>query len=314
MTGGITVIIPARGNGASIGACVESVLACACAEKEVIIIDDGLSQQSRSVLDTFGSRITVLASGGRGPSYARNLAASKTQAAYLAFTDSDCVVDANWLTALEHGFRMRPDAASVGGIQEPARDAGRFERDVLGFMRKAGFVAEYARCPREAAVLEEVEHNASCNVMYKREVFLKEGGFREGLWPGEDVDLDYRLRQHKNVLVCTSAAVVYHDKPRTYEQFRKMMFSYGRAQGELVRIHSRVFRKIQMLPLVVLVVGAALFVRPVFGVLVCLLLAATLAAHVRSRALFVLALNAFLFWNTGFFVGLVRGFLPEVRE
>jgi GT2 family glycosyltransferase len=312
--GRVCVIIPSKGRAQRLAACIASVLASDYGDKEVLVVDDGLCAETLAGLRDFRDRITVFGSNGRGPSYARNLAASKTTAQYLAFTDSDCVVDAHWLSALVEGFRRRPDAVSVGGIQEVCADASTFETEVFAFMRKAHFVADYARCPADQAMLMEVDHNASCNVMYKREVFLKEGGFREGLWPGEDVDLDYRLRKNNQVLLCTRAAVVYHDKPETLARFRRMMYSYGRAQGELVRLHAGIFRKIQIVPLIVLLLCGVVFARPVLGLSVWLLLGVTAAAYLRSRVVSVLALNALVCWNAGFLIGVIRGMYPSNPE
>lgn len=303
----ICVIIPARGPAPTLSRCVASVLDCDYPDKEVIVIDDGISLKTLATLEAFHDRITIVHSGGRGPSHARNVAASKTRAAYLAFTDSDCIVDPRWLTALMDGFTRRPDAVSVGGIQEVSREAGAFEKAVFAFMRAVHFVADYARCPADQANLIEVEHNASCNVMYKRDVFLQEKGFREGLWPGEDVDLDYRLKEKDRVILFTASAVVYHEKPKTLGRFIKMMFAYGRAQGELVRIHGRLFRKIQLVPLVAFSVSAVLFMRPAAGLFLCAIAVAGVVLYMRSVIKSFLALNAFVSWNAGFLVGILRG-------
>ncbi len=173
-----------------------------------------------------------------------------TDVEFLAFTDSDCIVDKNWLTELLKGFREYPEAVSCGGAQKLPEDATNFEKKVFLFMKKAGFFSEYARQAKDANITE-VNHNASCCVMYKREVFLKEGGFLEGLWPGEDVELDYRLREKGYKLLFNPRAVIYHYRSKSLKSFLKMMDRYGRAQGYLVRKYG-IFRKIQLVPFLVL--------------------------------------------------------------
>lgn len=89
--------------------------------------------------------------------------------------------------------------------------------------------------------------------MYRRDIFLQEGEFLEGLWPEEDVELDYRIRKKGYKIVFNPRAVVYHYRPKTLRSFLKMMHRYGHAQGFLVRRYG-IFRKIQILPFVNLLI------------------------------------------------------------
>ena len=93
----------------------------------------------------------------------------------------------------------------------------------------------------------EVDHNASCNVAYIRHAFREAGGFAEGLWPGEDVDLDFRLRRIGYTCHYAPEAWVEHHRPGTTAWFAAMMRRYGQAQRELVNRHGR-FRPLHYLP------------------------------------------------------------------
>ena len=108
----------------------------------------------------------------------------------------------------------------------------------------------------------EVNHNASCNVLYKREPFINEGGFWESLWPGEDVELDYRMRKKGYKLVFNPKGMVFHYRAENFKSFSKMMFRYGRAQGILVKKYG-FFRKIHLLPFFVLFI-IILFILSIF--------------------------------------------------
>lgn len=60
--------------------------------------------------------------------------------------------------------------------------------------------------------------------MYKRDTFLECGGFLDELWPGEDVELDYRLKKKGYHLICNPGAVVYHYRPKKLAVFLAMMY------------------------------------------------------------------------------------------
>ena len=186
----ICVIVPMRGYSDYLEKTVKSLIEIDYHDYDIIYVDDGLDEAAIAILKLYPDKIRIIKCDGRGPSYARNLGAENTDAEYVAFTDSDCIVDKNWLKELMKGFEEAPDAVSCGGVQDIPSDATDFEKTAFLFMRKIGFVTDYMRTGA-GLEMKMVKHNASCNVMYKRNVFLQEGGFFEGLWPGEDVEFDY---------------------------------------------------------------------------------------------------------------------------
>ena len=171
-------------------------------------------------------------------------------------------------------------------------------------MRESRFFTDYSR--RGKGGMLEVRHNPSYNVMYRKNIFLKEGGFLEGLWPGEDVELDRRLKMKGYRLFWSPDALVYHYKPQDTASFRKMMSRYGWAQGFLVRKYGP-FRRIHFLPFIILGglfwFGLAAFQRPFFILplgLICgaAFLFAVCGCDFKS---FGFLINALFCWHWGFF-------------
>jgi len=245
----VSIIIPAKNAESTIRKCLNSILRVDYHSYELIVIDDGSTDNTSKILSEYKD-IKTITTGGIGPSKARNTAAKEAKGEYLAFTDADCVVDVNWLNELLSGFKIFPDAAACGGRQELPQDASDFEKNVFIFMKKTGFITEYMRKTDENATIE-VNHNPSCNAIYSKSVFLRENGFLENLWPGEDVELDYRLRKKRYKLVFNPKAIVFHYRPKNMSEFSKMMFRYGNAQGFLVKKYG-IFRMIHFAPLVLL--------------------------------------------------------------
>ena len=299
----IAVVVPAKERQEYIHQCISSILALDYPNFEVIVVDDGLEKTTLDILDKFKHRLKVLQSHSGGPSLARNLATKNTDAEYIAFTDSDCIADKDWLKELSKGFREFPQAAACGGIQKLPQDAADFEKNVFLFMQKAGFISDYIRRAKNEEILE-VGHNPSCNVMYKREVFLREEGFLEGLWPGEDVEFDYRLKKKGYKLCLNPKAIVYHYKPKTLKSFLKMMYRYGCAQGFLVRKYG-FFRKIHFMPLLGLIIFfVLLFYKSLQLILVIGLLLLILFFKFNLYLSFLSTLG-FISWNIGFLKGIV---------
>jgi len=180
-----------------------------------------------------------------GASAARNLALKQARGAFIAFTDADCVVESEWLDKLLAGFTGDSRIGGSGGNQMSPQDDTDFGKLVTQFMKSVGFVIDYMKGEHIRVIL--TDHNASCNALYKKEVFEAVGGFCEGLWPGEDVDFDYRVRKAGFLLTYTPEAVVYHYRPSTTKGFIRMMYNYGRVQALLIRKYG-FFRRLHAAP------------------------------------------------------------------
>lgn len=309
----VCVIVPAKGSADKIDKCVESILNTGCQHPDIIIVDDGIDTSALGKLGRFTNKIMVLKNDSCGPSHARNMAAQNTDAEFIAFTDSDCVVDGNWLNELMMGFRKFPEIAACGGAQRIPEDASPFEKSVFLFMKKCGFICDYTRAERDS-IIREVNHNPSCNVMYRREIFLREKGFLEELWPGEDVEFDYRLKKKGYKLVFNPKAIIYHYRPKSMKGFWRMMYRYGFAQGFLVKKYG-IFRKIHYMPILLIIVTALLFFGIFLGINFYRLSLSALAAGfllafiylgctLNVFALFLLTAAA---WHLGFFYGILGG-------
>ncbi len=304
----VCVIIPLKGVMEKFNKCIDSVMNLDYPDLEIVVVDDGIGESTLTLLDKFKGKIKVLQSNSCGPSFARNLASRSTDAGLIAFTDSDCIVDKDWVSELAKALEKDPQAAGCGGKQDIPDDATGFEKKVFLFMKMAGFISDYVRKSKDTDTIE-VNHNPSCNLMYKREIFLEEGGFLEGLWPGEDVELDFRLRKKGYKLLFNPRAVVYHYKPKNFKSFLKMMYRYGLAQGFLARKYG-VFRRTQMIPglnlffllvfLFFISYDKALALWFVSGILILAFL------YFLDFPVLVIALGANLFWNLGFIRGWIR--------
>lgn len=304
----IAVIIPAKGQSPELLRCIESIFSLDYPNFELMVIDDGLEKDLTKKLEELSrlGKLRFLKSNGQGPSFARNLAALHTDAEFVAFTDSDCIVDKYWLKQLKRGFDLSPRVISCGGIQLLPTDASNFEKIVFSWMKKTGLLCDYLRLSKKEHIIE-VSHNPSCCSMYKRNFFLKEGGFLQGLWPGEDIELDYRLKMRGWKILFNPQAIVFHYRPKNFYSFSRMLFRYGQAQGKLVRRYG-LFRRIHFFPLFILLALIPFFLLPKNWGLVfifCSLIVVFMLWELNIKV-FMLGIAGSFFWLCGFFTGIFR--------
>ena len=83
------VIIPAWNAGAYIGEAVASVLSQTVPANEIIVVDDGSSDNTCEVLKRFANSITVISQGNWGAAAARNAGIRASSGTFIAFLDAD---------------------------------------------------------------------------------------------------------------------------------------------------------------------------------------------------------------------------------
>ena len=85
----VSVIIPSFNRAHCIAASVESVLAQSFQDFELIVVDDGSTDETQQVLARFGDRIRVIRQDNGGVSAARNAGMRVARGSWIAFQDSD---------------------------------------------------------------------------------------------------------------------------------------------------------------------------------------------------------------------------------
>ncbi len=98
----VTVIIPVYNDQDYIGACLDSVLNQTYAHLQVLVIDDGSSDDTATIIDEYAAkdkRVEAIHIPNQGVSVARNIGLDKMQGDYLVFMDSDDYLD---IQAISH--------------------------------------------------------------------------------------------------------------------------------------------------------------------------------------------------------------------
>ena len=109
----ITVIVPAYNAGQYLADCIESILAQSFADWEMVIVDDGSSDDTGKTADEYAAkdgRIKVIRQANQGVSQARNSGLDIARGSFIAFVDADDVLEPDCLRELySHAERSGSD-------------------------------------------------------------------------------------------------------------------------------------------------------------------------------------------------------------
>jgi len=110
---GVSVIIPAFNHARFIAQTLDCVLAQTYPAQEIIVVDDGSTDNTQGTLDTYRNRIRVIYQRNQGPSAARNAGISVSRGEYLLFLDADDLVPPDKLKLQVAALATRPEMALV---------------------------------------------------------------------------------------------------------------------------------------------------------------------------------------------------------
>lgn len=187
--------------------------------------------------------VTVVAnSEARGLSGARNSGIAASTSSIVAFMDDDAIADPDWLRWLE-GAYVEPSVLAAGGLIEPWWLGGRPRWFPTEFDWVIG--CTYRGMPVERTAVRNV---IGCNMSFRRDVFERSGGFRDGIGRignrpvgGEETELSIRAIADRpgSVVIYDPRASVRHRVPAargTLRYFAARCFAEGYSKGLIARL------------------------------------------------------------------------------
>jgi glycosyltransferase involved in cell wall biosynthesis len=193
------------------------------ARYEVLLVDDGSTDNSREITLTFAN-VQLLTQNRGGPGAARNLGADRARGQFVLFLDSDLDVAPDLLEKHIQAYRKQPGLAAAGGSVRPLGEPGWFSWqavDHLSSWFNAHPGVTYAQPP---------EYLPSLNFSIDRQRVWIEKQLRwdPGLThTGEDVLYCHALKEAKLPLAFIADAVVYHQDRSTLAGYLTHMYRWG---------------------------------------------------------------------------------------
>ncbi len=179
----VTVIIPTYNRGWILKEAIESVLSQDFGDFELIVVDDGSTDNTMEILDGYDRDITVLRQENHGVSAARNAGIAFASGQFIAFLDSDDMWLPGKLASQIDFFNSNPDAL-ICQTQELWVRNGKRVNPKRRHKKFSGMIF------KQSLPLCIVSPSA---VMLKKSLLDKTGLFDESLPACEDYDLWLRI-------------------------------------------------------------------------------------------------------------------------
>lgn len=218
----ISVIVAAHDAAATIGECLDAIGRQSLDRSgyEIILVDNGSTDSTRDIAAR-REGVVVVSEPHRGAYVARNAGLRNARGRLIAFTDSDCVPEPDWLERLSASLSAE-GARVVMGRDRP-----------VGTGRAIRLLATYDH-EKERYVMShadpEVYYGHTNNLITRREVLDELDGF-DPLPRGADVVFVQKViaRYGTEAVRYEGEAVVHHTEIRTARDYFRKAFIYGRS-------------------------------------------------------------------------------------
>lgn len=170
----VSVVVPVYNVEEYLEACVESILAQTYKEFELILIDDGSTDQSGAICDKYSNRpnVQVVHQENRGLSAARNAGLQAARGEFICFVDSDDWVEACYLETL--ALLIKKYDADIAVCEFKVITEGKNSKKVRNGTEQVTEMEESIK-----RLVEQQERCSACTKMFRKTLF-KKNKFPEG--------------------------------------------------------------------------------------------------------------------------------------
>ena len=194
----VTVVIPTYNRGPMVREAIESVLGQTYPSFELIVVDDGSTDDTMAQLGKYRSRLRLFSQARKGVSAARNVGAGQARGSLLAFLDSDDLWRPTKLAFQADFMELHPEIAVCQTDEIWIRNGVRVNPRAIHRKPEGDiFLPSLDLCLVSPSA-----------VMMRRDLFMALGGFDEALPVCEDYDLWLRIAIDHQVALIPEPLVI----------------------------------------------------------------------------------------------------------
>lgn len=227
----VSIVVASYNGARTLKACLDSLAHLNYPDYEVILVDDGSTDTTPQVASLYDS-VRYFRQAHQGLSVARNTGIFAAEGEIVAFTDSDCRADEDWLYYLIADL-LNSKFTGIGGHNFlPPEDSA-----------VAAVVQASPGAPAHVMLNDRLaEHIPGCNMAFYKWALLEIGSF-DAIYTraGDDVDICWRLQKRGYKLGFSPAGFVWHYRRSTIRAYLRQQSGYGEAEAMLVRRHPEFF-------------------------------------------------------------------------
>ena len=260
-----SIIVPVYNRPDEVDELLDSLTRQTFNDFEVIIVEDGSAVPCKAVCDKYAGRLAIhyFMKPNSGPGQSRNYGVERATGDYVLILDSDVVVPAGYLQAVDDELKRKPCEAFGG----PDRAADTFTptQKAISYSMTSFFTTGGIRGGKKKL---DKFYPRSFNMGVRRDVYNKLGGFSKMRF-GEDIDFSIRIFKAGCRCRLFPGAWVYHKRRTDFRKFWRQVFNSGIARINLYKKYPESLKLVHLLPMV-FTVGVffllALFVAgPILG-------------------------------------------------
>ena len=228
----VSIVVPAYNEGKVIGHCIKSILESNYSEYEVILVDDGSSDNTLEEMQRYetSSHVIVVTKKIGGKASALNVGLKLAKGEVIFFVDADGIFAPDTISKMLSGFSSE-DVGAVCGNDAPI-NLDKLQTQLANLLTHVG-TGFVRRALSTIDCLPVVSGNIGA---YRSSTLEKTGPFLEG-FIGEDMELTWRVHKAGYKVVFQPWAIVYAEVPSTITGLWKQRVRWARGLLKTAYIH-----------------------------------------------------------------------------
>lgn len=241
-----SVIVPVYNRPDEVEELLESLVKQSFTDFEVLIIEDGSTNDCKEQVLRFEEKLTVqyFFKENSGQGFSRNYGFERANGDWLVVFDSDCIIPENYFEVVNN-YLSNHAVDAYGGPDSAHPSFTRIQK-AISYSMTSLFTTGGIR-GRKAHV--GTFHPRSFNMGITKEVFQRTKGY---ILPkkGEDIEFSIRIIENGFKTALIEDAVVFHKRRTNFRQFFKQLHFFGTARINVFRFYPKELKIIHFFPTV----------------------------------------------------------------